>query len=374
MIFALVISLIPFLDALSQEKTIEGEISATGKYLSVKGEGGGEAKFTEYRDLEESGGLYGRVRLKYDTEKNNVLKNFIKYRGLNQTTKTFGENLIDWIAEDSRIHAEFNQDGTASGRFSSSNPNLENIQKKGEEGRILRSCFIPPKGHKFIIADYSQIELRIAAEMSNDENMLDILNDPRGDIHRLTASLMFGIPYELVTREQRDAAKTLNFGIIYGMTARTLQDRLNCEYHDAVHHMQNYRSTYPRLLEWIESKGQKSLLEGKTLSIGGRIRWLPPENGLTDKERGFYLRVGKNHPIQSTSADMTKSAIVKLYEPLLTYNSYIINCIHDELLTEAPLEHVIDVARLIKKNMIIAGEKISEKSVHNGRSRDYSTQ
>ena len=311
-----------------------------------------KAGLTNVRTLKLAHSTYS-----YDTEKSTVLKNFMKYRALNQTIKTFGENLISWILpEDGRIHAEFHQDGTMSGRFSCSDPNLENIQKKGNEGRILRSCFVPPKGCKFIIADYSQIELRIAAELSGDENMLDILCDPRGDVHRLTASIMFGVPYELVTKEMRDAAKTLNFGIIYGMTIRTLQERINCEYADAVSHMQNYRRTYPTLFEWIEARGARALSEGKATTIGGRVRWFPPEDSLSEKEKGFYLRVGRNHPIQGCSADMTKSAITILYEPLLKFDSYIINCIHDELLIETPIDNAVKVAMLVKEKMIIAGE------------------
>ena len=312
-----------------------------------------KAGLTNVRTLKLASTIYN-----ISQEKSSVLKNFMRYRALNQTVKTFGENLISWILlEDGRIHAEFHQDGTMSGRFSCSDPNLENIQKKGNEGRILRSCFVPPKGYKFIIADYSQIELRIAAELSGDENMIDILCDPRGDVHRLTAAIMFGIPYELVTKEMRDAAKTLNFGIIYGMTVRTLQERLNCEYADAVSHMQNYHKSYKTLLRWIEDRGQRALAEGKSTTIGGRIRWFPPENNLSDKEKGFYLRVGRNHPIQGCSADMTKSAIVMLYTPLMKLDSFINNCIHDELLIEAPIDKAIEVAMLVKERMISAGQK-----------------
>jgi DNA polymerase I-like protein with 3'-5' exonuclease and polymerase domains len=248
---------------------------------------------TNVRTLKMASIIYG-----YDTDKATLLKNYMRYKVLNHTVKSFGENLISWIQEDGRIHAEFNQDGTNSGRFSCSNPNLENIQKKGNEGRILRSCFVPPRNYKFIITDYSQIELRIAAEMSGDENMLDILCDPRGDVHRLTAATMFGIPYELVTREQRDAAKTLNFGIIFGMTVRTLQERIGCEYVDAVVHMQNYRNAYPILLEWIEGMGQKALNQGHADTLGGRIRWFPVQTDFTEQQKGFYARVGRNMPIQ----------------------------------------------------------------------------
>jgi len=305
-----------------------------------------------------------------DQTKVGVLKNLIKYRGLNQVKKTFGENLIDQVRADGRIHAKFWQNGTESGRFSSSDPNLQNIQKKGEEGRILRSCFIPADGCKFIIADYSQIELRIVAELSQDPVMLEILKDPKGDIHRATASQMYKVPYDKVSGALRRAAKTLNFGIIYGMQIKTLSERLECSSQEAAEHLAKYTETYKHMMDWLEVEGQKAYDNGYTRTIGshgttdGRIRWFPtldPKKFETQREFKnmveFYKRVGRNHPVQGTSANMTKLAMVNLYPQLCVLGSKIVNTVHDELCTESPIEHTIEAAKAVKNEMIKAGEK-----------------
>ncbi len=317
---------------------------------------------------------FAQAVYKSDPTKVGTLKNLIKYRGLNQVKKTFGENLIDQVRADGRIHAKFWQNGTESGRFSSSEPNLQNIQKKGEEGRILRSCFIPADGFKFIIADYSQIELRIVAELSGDPRMLEILSDPKGDIHKGTASQMYGVPYDKVTGALRRAAKTLNFGIIYGMQIKTLAERLECTSQEAAEHLAKYTETYKHMMDWLEVEGQKAYTNGYTRTIGshgttdGRIRWFPtldPKKYATQREFNnmveFYKRVGRNHPVQGTSANMTKLAMVNLYPILEGLHSKIVNTVHDELCTEAPLEHTIEAAMAVKAEMIRAGAKFLHK-------------
>lgn len=303
-----------------------------------------------------------------DSVKLATLKNLVKYREFNQVKKTFGENLIEQIGSDNRIHARFHQNGTDSGRFSSSDPNLQNIQKKGEEGRILRSCFIPAPGYKFIIADYSQIELRIAAELSNDPVMLAILQDEAGDIHRATASQMYKVPYDLVSSALRSAAKTLNFGLLYGMMIKTLSERLNCSSDEAVKHYRIYRETYEVLMKWLEDTGDEAYARGWTRTVGDRIRWFPTLNEKEfDTKREFnnkvdyFKRVGRNHPIQGTSADMTKTSIVLLYFPLLRFASKFVNTVHDELCIEVPIEHTVEVAHIVKERMIHAGEQFLHK-------------
>jgi DNA polymerase-1 len=241
---------------------------------------------------------------------------------------------------------------------------LQNIQKKGDEGKILRSCFIPEVGHKFVIADYSQIELRIAAEMSGDETMLKILNDPRGDIHIGTAAEMYSVSYEEVSSDLRRAAKTINFGLIYGMSVKTLAERLGCSSDEAAKHLQKYRETYPTLMAWLEKKGSDAVDDGYSKTIGGRIRWFPSLDERKEdykRLRAFYERVGKNHPIQGTSADMTKTSMVYLDRVLWKYGSKMVNTIHDELCVEVPFEHTITVAKLVKDKMIFAGEKFLKK-------------
>jgi DNA polymerase I-like protein with 3'-5' exonuclease and polymerase domains len=246
----------------------------------------------------------------------------------------------------------------------SSKPNLQNIQKKGEEGKILRSCFVPKEGCKFVLADYSQIELRIAAELSGDETMLKILNDPHGDIHVSTASQMFKIAYDKVTSELRRAAKTLNFGIIYGMSAKTLSDRLGCSIDDAKNHLVKYSEAYPTLMAWLEKTGTDAFEKGFTKTIGGRIRWFPslnPNDEDFKSKKAFYERVGRNHPVQGCSADMTKLSMIYLDKHLDKYDASIVNSVHDELCIEVPFNHTIDVAKIVKKKMIVAGEYYLKK-------------
>ncbi len=301
-------------------------------------------------------------------EKVKTLKTLMVYRALNQVKKTFGDNLLEHIQIDGRIHARFHPNGTDSGRFSSTDPNLQNIQKKGEEGKILRSCFVPAKGCKYIIADYSQIELRIVAELSRDPLMLAILQDPKGDIHRGTASQMYKVPYDKVSGDLRRAAKTLNFGIIYGMMVKTLSERLNCSSEEAAKALALYNETYHVMMGWLEDEGNKAYNRHWSKTIGGRIRWFPTLDPTKfDTQRDFnnmveyYKRVGRNHPVQGTSADMTKTAIVILFFPLMRLGATIVNTIHDEICVEVPEEHTIEAAKLVKDKMILAGQKYLNK-------------
>jgi len=300
----------------------------------------------------------------YDDDKREILANIIKYRGLKQVEKTFGDNLIEHIKWDGRIHARFDQMGTDAGRFSSYDPNLQNIQKKGEEGFLLRSCFVPEKGKKFVIADYSQLHLRIAAEMSGDPVMLFAFSDPSGDIHKATASLMFKVPIDQVTPSQRKAAKIINFGIIYGMYLNSLKDRLGCSSTEAEDLMTKYRETYKVLMDWLDEQSKLALERGWARTLGGRYRWFP-SLATSDKNykrlRSFYERVGRNHPILGTDGDMLKIAMVLLYNPLRNFGATMVNCVHDELVVEVPEEHAIEVAHLVRSKMIVAGRKLLTK-------------
>jgi len=307
---------------------------------------------------------YALTMYRGESEKTKPLNDLLTYRGLNQVVKTFGDNLLAFIRADGRIHARFNPNGTDSGRFSSTEPNLQNIQKKGTEGKILRSCFIPADGYKYIIADYSQIELRIAAELSNDIAMMAAFQDPSSDIHRSTASQMYKVPYDKVTNDLRKAAKTLNFGIIYGMMIKTLSERLNCSTAEAQTAYDKYVDAYDGLMKWLTSASDKSYKDGRTSTMGGRIRWFPrldPDTFETKRDFKnmveYYKRVGRNHPVQGTSADMTKTSIVLMHRPLLELNAKLVNTIHDEVCVEAPVEHTFEAARIVRDKMIEAGER-----------------
>jgi len=303
-----------------------------------------------------------------DPNKVKVLKNLMVYRALNQVKKTFGDNLLEHIREDGRIHARFHPNGTDSGRFSSTEPNLQNIQKKGEEGKILRSCFVPAESYKYIIADYSQIELRIVCELSNDPVMMATFQDPKSDIHRSTASQMYKVPYDRVSGDLRRAAKTLNFGIIYGMMVKTLSERLDCSSEEAAKHLAIYNDTYKVMMHWLEEEGEKAYNRHWSRTIGGRIRWFPtldPKKFDTQREFNnmveYYKRVGRNHPVQGTSADMTKTAIVLLHHPLLKLGGKVVNTIHDEVCVEVPIDNAVQAAKLVKDKMILAGQRYVKK-------------
>ncbi len=304
---------------------------------------------------------YASVMYQKDPNKTEALNAFISYREVAQVDKTFGENLISNIHPfDGRIHASFDPMGTASGRFSSSKPNLQNIKKRGEDGRLLRSCFVPEQGYLFAMADYSQIELRIAAEMSQDSVMIALLNE-EGDIHKLTASQMYGVPYDDVTKDLRRSAKTLNFGIVYGMQVNTLSDTLGCSKAEAKDHLEKYKNTYPQLMAWINNAGREAVMRGYARTLGGRYRWFPPIDPTDGKMLSFYERVGKNHPIQGTSADMTKLAMVRMYLPLKAIGANIVNTIHDELCVEAREDVAFEAAQILKHHMLAAGRKFLTK-------------
>jgi len=298
-----------------------------------------------------------------DKIKVKILNDFIKYRGVKQIEKSFGENLLAHIKDDGRIHSHFNQVGTKAGRFSASEPNAEQIPKKGEEGRILRACFIPAPNSKYIIADISQLHLRLAAELSNDPVMLQAFLSG-DDIHTKTASLMFSVSTDSVTYVMRNAAKAVNFGIIYGMKEKTLSERLGCSLEEATDFMQKYSDTYPVLMHYIDTQGRLAVERGWSKTMLGRFRWFPPlDKNAKDYRRlvAFYERVGKNHPILGTDADLLKTAMLLLYKPLKSLGGVMINAIHDELLVEAPNETAVEAAKLVKQKMILAGQKFLKK-------------
>ncbi len=293
-----------------------------------------------------------------DKAKKDLLKNILVYRGWNQTVKTFGDNLLEFAKRDGRIHPNFRQDGTQAGRFSCDSPNLENIQKKGEDGKILRSCFIPAPGHKFVIADYSQLHLRIAAEMSQDPVMMAIFADPTADLHKATAAQMFGVPYNLVTSNQRKAAKTINFGIIYGMGVNTLADRLGVDKPAAQELWDKYTEKFSVLMDYLKKAGDTAVEQGYAKTINGRIRWFPTLDQSDPEYKGkkaFLQRVGKNHPILGTDGDMLKTAMIMLDEEIAKIDTKMVNIIHDEVVLEVPYDHVIDAAHLLRDKMLAAG-------------------
>jgi DNA polymerase-1 len=197
---------------------------------------------------------------------------------------------------------------------------------------------------------------------------LAILSDPKGDIHRGTASQMYKVPYDKVSSDLRRAAKTLNFGIIYGMMVKTLAERLGCSSEEAAEHLRRYNETYSKMMEWLVGEGNRSYDRKWTKTIAGRMRFFPtldPTKFETQRDFNnmveYYKRVGRNHPVQGTSADMTKTAIVLLYTSLMRIGAKIVNTIHDELCVEVPEEHTIETAKLMRDKMIDAGKRYLNK-------------
>ncbi len=301
---------------------------------------------------------------KDDSFKKKILSNLLIYRTLKQTDKTFGENLIAHIGKDGRIHANFNQTGTDASRFSADAPNLQNIQKKGEEGKRLRCCFIPGKDNKFVIGDWGQLHLRIIADLSNDTIMLKLFSDPKTDLHKATASKIFNIPYGSVTKEQRDAAKVPNFGVIYGIGENSLADRLGKSKEEAKAIIESYNNTFSVLMNYLEKEGKDAVSRGWSKTTLGRIRWIPKVDS-KDKDYkrkvAFYERVGKNNPILSTDGDMLKIAMLMLHNRISEFGATIVNCIHDELVIEAPEQNAFAVAKIVKEVMIKAGQRFVKK-------------
>lgn len=303
--------------------------------------------------------------------KTKVLKDLLDWRALDHLVNSFGEGLLAHIKEDGRIHASFLQDGTQAGRFSCQKPNLEQIQKKREEGKILRSCFIPAPGSKYIIADYSQLHLRIAAELSKDPILLQIFSDPDADLHRSTAAQMFEIAVSAVTSKQRSIAKVINFAIIYGAGAKTLASQIGdltpghpCTVDEAQAFMDKYTARFAVLMKWLKDAGEKAFKDSEARTILGRVRWFP-RIPITDpdykRQKSYYQRVGGNHPILGTDGDMLKTAMIKLHDALPILGGHLVNIIHDETVIEVPEERAIDGARLLKKCMIEAGQRFMSK-------------
>jgi DNA polymerase I-like protein with 3'-5' exonuclease and polymerase domains len=304
---------------------------------------------------------------KDDPVKVKALSTFAEYKSYGQIKKTFGESLIAQINPvTGRLHSTFNQLGADSGRFSSSDPNLQNIQKKSKEGEALRKAFVPEDGNVLVIADYSQVELRLAAEFSDDEVMLKLLNTPEGDIHRLTASAMYNLEYDKVTSEERRQAKTLNFGIIYGMTKGPLSQRLGCSEAEAGALLLTYVRTYSTMIDYVTNLGDDAVIEGYADTALGRRRWFPGVDR-TDPERRRKIaamkRIGRNHKIQGTSADMTKLAMLYLHRVLYKpeYCAKLVNTVHDELCVECPKENAEAVKKIVEEKMIKAGQVFLKK-------------
>lgn len=265
--------------------------------------------------------------------KHPIVGKILDHRALRKLTGTYVDALPKLInPATGRIHTSFNQAVTATGRLSSSNPNLQNIPVRGDDGREIRKAFIPEPGCLFFSADYSQIELRIMAHLSGDERMIQDFRDGR-DIHAATAARVFGKAIEEVTRDERRKAKTANFGIIYGISAFGLAERMEVSRTEARDLIDSYFRTYPRVKEYMDESIELARQRGYIETVFGRRRYLPDINSRNAVVRGYAERNAINAPIQGTAADIIKLAMIRIDERLRRegLQSKMILQVHDEL-------------------------------------------
>ena len=286
------------------------------------------------------------------------VKKILEYRTLSKLISTYLLALPELIRpETGRIHTSFNQTVTATGRLSSSNPNLQNIPVRTEEGRKIRSLFVPGEGYDcFISSDYSQVELRVLAHMSGDPGLIAAFNN-KEDIHRRTAAEIMGIPFEEVTPEQRSHAKAVNFGIIYGISDYGLARQLNISREAAARYMKSYFERYPHIHEYMQTMIEQARNTGRAVTMFGRYRELPDIHSKNFNRRSFAERTAMNTPIQGTAADIMKIAMRNVYKKMqaMGCRSRILLQVHDELIVEAVNSEKEMLEKLLKATMEQAG-------------------
>ena len=278
-----------------------------------------------------------------------VVKHILEYRGLTKLKSTYADGLAAYIEDENRIHSTFNQTITATGRISSTEPNLQNIPIRMELGRQIRKVFIPKDGYCFMDADYSQIELRVLASMSGDERLIEAYRS-HADIHRTTASQVFHIPFEEVTDLQRRNAKAVNFGIVYGISSFGLSEDLSISRKEAAAYIEQYFETYPQVKQFIDSLVKEAKKNGYAVTLYGRRRPVPELFSSNFMQRSFGERVAMNSPIQGTAADIIKIAMIRVFERLKKegLKSKLILQVHDELLIETALEEEEQVRMILE--------------------------
>ncbi|MBQ2803551.1 MAG: DNA polymerase I [Lachnospiraceae bacterium] len=281
-----------------------------------------------------------------------IVKDILEYRGLTKLKSTYADGLAVYIEEDGRIHTNFNQTITATGRISSTEPNLQNIPMRMELGRRIRKVFVPREGCKFMDADYSQIELRVLAHMSEDEQLIEAYHMEQ-DIHRITAAKVFHTSFEEVTDLQRRNAKAVNFGIVYGISSFGLSQDLSISKKEAAEYIEQYFATYPKVKEFLDRLVLEARKKGYITTMFGRRRPVPELSSSNFMQRSFGERVAMNSPIQGTAADIIKIAMIKVWKALREANlrSKLILQVHDELLIETYCEEEVLVRQILSENM-----------------------
>ena len=291
------------------------------------------------------------------SEDHPIVKDILEYRGLTKLKSTYADGLAVYIREDRRIHTSFNQTITATGRISSTEPNLQNIPMRMELGRRIRKVFVPREGCVFMDADYSQIELRVLAHMSGDQQLIEAYHMDQ-DIHRITASKVFHTPFEEVTDLQRRNAKAVNFGIVYGISSFGLSQDLSISKKEAENYIDQYFATYPGVKEFLDRQVKEAKEQGYTTTIYGRRRPIPELSSSNFMQRSFGERVAMNSPIQGTAADIIKIAMIRVWKALREgeFKSRLILQVHDELVIETVREEEEAVRRILLENMQAAAD------------------
>ena len=281
-----------------------------------------------------------------------VVAKILEYRQYTKLKSTYADGLANYIQDDGRIHGKFNQTITATGRISSTEPNLQNIPVRMELGRLIRKVFIPEEGYRFVDADYSQIELRVLAHCSGDEHLIQAYKE-QSDIHRITASQVFHIPFDEVTPQQRRNAKAVNFGIVYGISSFGLSQDLSITRKEAAKYIDDYFATYPGIKTFLDHAVTHAKEEGYVVTLFGRRRPVPELSSSNFMQRSFGERVAMNSPIQGAAADIIKIAMIRVNQRLKDQKmkSRLVLQVHDELLIEAYEPELDEVQNILKEEM-----------------------
>jgi DNA polymerase-1 len=281
-----------------------------------------------------------------------IVRKVLEYRQLTKLKGTYVDALPELMDSAGRLHTSFNQTGAATGRLSSSNPNLQNIPIRTALGREIRAAFVPREGWKLLVADYSQIELRLLAHMSGDPLLVEAFRNGE-DIHTLTAAEVLGVPPMMVTPEARRDAKAVNFGIVYGISAFGLAAQLGISRGEAERYIRNYFERYAGVRRFIDETIAKVRETGVTRTLFGRERPIPEMDSRNPSLRGFAERTAVNSPLQGTAADLIKLAMVRIDAALVAggYRSAMLLQVHDELVFECPPEELDEVTNLVKREM-----------------------
>ncbi|MEA3509842.1 MAG: DNA polymerase I [Actinomycetota bacterium] len=279
-----------------------------------------------------------------------IVADLLTYRELEKLRSTYVEALLRMVSDDGRIRGRFNQMGAATGRLSQEQPNLQNIPIRSEEGRAIRKAFISAEGHTFLVADYSQIELRILAHLSNDPGLVDAFEQDL-DVHTATAARIYELPPDDVTTDHRRRAKMINFGLLYGMEAYGLAQRLDISRDEAQNHIDTYFAQFPDVRDFLQGLVERARADGYTTTILGRRRYLPELTSDRFRDRQAGERMALNAPIQGSAADVIKKAMIDLDPMLVPYEAQTLLQIHDELVIEVPDENLEAVAAITRSVM-----------------------